>query len=316
LNASVSLVQLASGRKQAQPSMEPMMQLERIRIEGLFGRFTYDIGLHRPEKITIIHAPNGFGKTVVLTLIHAFFSRHFYIFFKYQFKTMTLHFDTRESIEIRKEGAPDLFIDKAKDSPELSFIVHSSTRPNDAFKYKSSDAPAKLNRYLPFLHQAGPDTWFDENEEEIIPAAEVLVRYGAHFPPQLRKGLEIPGWLATFADSSDCRLIETQRLLRIAHYQAPPRTSRRSYTPPRPVVEAEARDLANRIGATLAEYANSAQSLDQSFPRRVLAALHSRDALLPEDVSLRLRNVDKKRSSLIEAGLLDKSGAPATGVPQ
>jgi predicted ATP-binding protein involved in virulence len=64
------------------------MQLERVRIEGLFGRFTHDIAFLRPENITIIHAPNGFGKTVVLTLINAFFSRQFYVFFKYQFTSL------------------------------------------------------------------------------------------------------------------------------------------------------------------------------------------------------------------------------------
>jgi hypothetical protein len=42
----------------------------------------------------------------------------------------------------------------------------------------------------------------------------------------------------------------------------------------------------------------------------VLAALESHEAPLAQDVSLRLRNVEQKRSSLIEAGLLDKSGAP------
>jgi predicted ATP-binding protein involved in virulence len=50
--------------------------------------------------------------------------------------------------------------------------------------------------------------------------------------------------------------------------------------------------------------------LDQSFPRRVIDALGSTDAPLPQEVSIRLRNIEKKRSALIEAGLLDKTGAP------
>jgi len=75
-------------------------------------------------------------------------------------------------------------------------------------------------------------------------------------------------------------------------------------------VEVEARDLANRIGATLADYANKSQSLDQSFPNRVIAALGSESAPLANDVSERLSTVAKKRSSLIETGLLDKTGVP------
>jgi predicted ATP-binding protein involved in virulence len=75
-------------------------------------------------------------------------------------------------------------------------------------------------------------------------------------------------------------------------------------------VEVEALDLARRISITLAEYANRAQLLDQSFPRRVLAALDSTKAPLAQDVSQRLSNVEQKRSSLIAAGLLDTTGAP------
>jgi hypothetical protein len=116
--------------------------------------------------------------------------------------------------------------------------------------------------------------------------------------------------LSSFVECSDCRLIETQRLLRITRPEEALRQHRRTYVPPRPVVEVEAKDLAGRIGRTLAEYANRAQTLDQSFPRRVIDALGSTEAPLPQDVSVRLRSVEQKRSALIEAGLLEMTGAP------
>jgi predicted ATP-binding protein involved in virulence len=76
------------------------------------------------------------------------------------------------------------------------------------------------------------------------------------------------------------------------------------------VVDVEAKDLANKIGSTLADFANRSQLLDQSFPRRVIQALGSAGAPASDAVTERLRAVDEKRLSLIEAGLLDKSGAP------
>jgi len=285
------------------------MQLERIRVEGLFGRFDHDIALRRPEKITIIHAPNGFGKTVVLTLVNAFFSRHFYLFFKYQFRALTLFFDNRETVEIRNDGQPELFADKAKEGRELQILLKSPTGPVDPFRLTLTQGIPNLNRYLPFLEPAGLDTWLDENDDEMISTAEAIAKYSNLLPPQLRKDTELPEWLNTLVGTSDCRLIETQRLLRITQSDDA-RIRRRAYNPPSPVVEVEARDLAGRIGRTLAEYANRAQTLDQSFPRRVIDALGSTKAPLPQHVSVRLRNVDKKRSSLIEAGLLDKAGAP------
>jgi predicted ATP-dependent endonuclease of OLD family len=297
------------------------MQLERIRIEGLFGRFTHDIRLRRPEKITILHAPNGFGKTAVLTLIDAFFSRQFYAFFKYQFRSLQLYFDHGEVVELRKESPPDLFNDektteasaeqKGKNTIHIQILLQSSTRQGEPLRFEWSDTIPALNRHLHFLDPAGPDQWYDENTSEMISTREALSRYANYIPPQLRKGLQVPEWLAEFLDSSDCRLIETQRLLRLGRRDESARISqRRPLAAPRPVVEEEARDLANRIGATLAQYANRAQTLDQSFPRRVLAGLESADVPLAEEVSQRLRNVEQKRSALIEAGLLDRAGAP------
>jgi hypothetical protein len=283
------------------------MQLERIRIEKLFGRFDYDIPLRRPEKITIIHAPNGFGKTVVLTLVNAFFAARFGLFFKYQFRSVLLHFDNQETIEIRKGASADLFSPKSKEPQEIEIGLFSVREaPLDSpFRIDAAGSLPALNRILPFIEPAGVDMWLDENNDELLSTNEVIARYAAHIPPQLKKGLSIPDWLKQVLDSSECRLIETQRLLRIDSYEDP-RRYRRGVVPPKAVVEMEARDLANRIGETLADYANKSQSLDQSFPNRIIAALGSEAAPLADDVSQRLRAVAEKRSSLIETGLLDK----------
>jgi predicted ATP-binding protein involved in virulence len=288
--------------------MEPPMQLERIRIERLFGRFNHDIIFQKPDNITIIHAPNGFGKTAVLTLLHAFFSRQFDRLSKYNFLSLSLYFNNEEIIEVHRRYIKDLFSEKPIASEEIEIALHSSRRSAKPFKLK----PVKLslNRYLPFLEQTGEGQWLDESSGEIISTTEALARYGDHIPPQYRQEIHVPDWLRSLIDSFECRLIETQRLLRISRHDEDPRVRKRNAAPPRPVVEIEARDLAQRIGATLAEYANRAQSLDQSFPRRVLAALESPSAPLADDVLQRLKNVQEKRLSLIEAGLLDKSFTP------
>jgi energy-coupling factor transporter ATP-binding protein EcfA2 len=300
------------GRAFSRDGVRLKMQLESVKIEGLFGRFNYDINLRRPDKITIIHAPNGFGKTVLLNLINAFFTGQFAIYFKHNFSKVYFRFDNSETISISKRGSADLF-EKKSEKERPSFIDIGLDTPNgghEFFSLSPRETVPEFARYLPFIEPAGPDLWMDDNAEEFISTKEVLARYSAHFPATMRKSVDHPQWLKDFTNSTECRLIETQRLLKIAQTTERHSQFRRTTDPAKAVVEMEARDLARRIGVTLAEYANRAQTLDQSFPRRVIAALRSSDAPQPDDVSQRLRDVDKKRSSLIAAGLLDKIGAP------
>jgi predicted ATP-binding protein involved in virulence len=51
------------------------MKLSRIKIEGLFGQFDYDIKLNQEEGITILTGPNGYGKTTILNIIWSLFTR-------------------------------------------------------------------------------------------------------------------------------------------------------------------------------------------------------------------------------------------------
>jgi predicted ATP-binding protein involved in virulence len=41
------------------------MRIRKLSIEGLFGMFNHVIPLHTDERVTIIHGPNGVGKTTV-----------------------------------------------------------------------------------------------------------------------------------------------------------------------------------------------------------------------------------------------------------
>src|SRR5580704_5478404 len=186
------------------------MQLDRVRVEGLFGRFTYDIAFRRPERITIIHAPNGFGKTAILTLIDAFFSGEFFTFFKYNFKSLLLQFDNREAVEIRRDGPPSLFDEKDKEkekeqeASEIEILLQSPMRKGDRSKFKWKDTIPALNRFVGFLRSAGPDQWYDDNTDTLITTKEAIARYSGYLPPKIRQGLELPEWLTSFVGSSDC----------------------------------------------------------------------------------------------------------------
>ncbi|MCK6514904.1 AAA family ATPase [Myxococcota bacterium] len=60
----------------AKPSFKPLPKPKRqrlrvFRVEGLFGKYDHTIPLRWDERVTVLHGPNGVGKTAVLRLIDA-----------------------------------------------------------------------------------------------------------------------------------------------------------------------------------------------------------------------------------------------------
>ena len=57
--------------EEGQQRHKPAVRVTKIEVEGLFGIFHHEIPPDRAERVTIIHGPNGYGKTVVLRMIAA-----------------------------------------------------------------------------------------------------------------------------------------------------------------------------------------------------------------------------------------------------
>ena len=47
------------------------MRVSEISVTGLFGIFNHHIPLTHSDRVTIIHGPNGLGKTMMLRMIAA-----------------------------------------------------------------------------------------------------------------------------------------------------------------------------------------------------------------------------------------------------
>src|SRR3990167_6348714 len=54
------------------------MKMKKIEVKNLFKIFHHEIPLNMKDHITIIHGPNGFGKTVLLTMLNALFSSRYH----------------------------------------------------------------------------------------------------------------------------------------------------------------------------------------------------------------------------------------------
>lgn len=78
-------------------------RIGRISVTNLLGVFNHTIPLHLDDRITIIHGPNGFGKTVILKLLNALFSRDNQLLRTIPFDEFHIDFDDDTSFWIIKE---------------------------------------------------------------------------------------------------------------------------------------------------------------------------------------------------------------------
>jgi len=284
------------------------MKIQQISINGLFGIFDHVIPLNMGERITIIHGPNGFGKTVMLRMLNGFFNSRYSVFRTIPFVKFRVEFDNDSSVEVVK-SSDSLEATKKKDHIICYFHISGSEKPDDSFPLKGTNNPQDLgfpvdilDEIIPELRQVGSKTWRYKPTGETLSLNEVIDRFEDILPSKAKLRGE-PEWLESLKNDICVRLIESQRLLNIV----PIRSSRLySGTPSMlPMVSAYSEEIAKLIQSKLTEYGTMSQSLDRTFPSRLVQQQPSPE-VTDEQLLHQLNELEEMRSRLIEVGLLDK----------
>lgn len=292
------------------------MRLERFRIHGLFGLFNHNIEFRLEDRITIIHAPNGYGKTVILKMISEFFGGTLSVFRNYDYEFVELTFDDGNVIRVDQDRAdPELFSAEAPVPSEHRNFTVQLTRPgadplvwnplSDRDDESLRRVPMSVvEQYIPHLRRIGPGRWRDISSGEVMHYADVMVRYPDMFPSSMRRHTSHPEWLDDIRKKIHCQLIETQRLM-VSRKDSRSSSAENSLIP---AVKTYSDSLALSIAKALAESATLSQSLDRTFPNRLLShAGASREPLTEEDLRDKLTDLEQRRTRLSKVSLLSKS---------
>ncbi len=279
------------------------VRLRRIEVDGLFGIYDHRIDLR--ERITILHGPNGVGKTTVLRMTDALCRRNIAYFARFPFKRFSLAFDDQTNLELT-----DVAPNKATKEPSAKLTLTDS-------EGNSHFANVNLNRSLAdtiaekydFLrpYSGIENTWIDLRDDEVLTEAEVVSRFGGR--ELTGSGNEFPPFVDGFLQNANTHFIEVQRLVRTPLGFA---YRRRRPSAMSKIME-YGQDLNRRMGDTMAEYGRKAQSLDQSFPQRIMEPT---DQLEPgelqkimTDLEKRMTDLDNKTASYKDIGILDVPSA-------
>ena len=283
------------------------MRIEKIEVKNLFGIFHHKIPLNLREHITIIHGPNGFGKTIMLNMLDAVFSSKYSTLRWIPFTELSLDFDDGSNLRVKRDVD---FVGDEKlrnDSRKLTFEL---TQPGSKTKTYSPEALRKrahtfplavIDDIIPTLDRVGPEEWLNLDTREVLSLERVLDRFGEKLPRGIIEERTEPEWLRQIIGSIDVYFIQAQRLLTFAS----PEHEFRRRQPMVPAVVNDSKELASAIQAKLTEYASLSQSLDRTFPTR-LVKRNGVAKLTVVKLRRELEAIEDKRSRLVKAGLLDR----------
>ncbi|MGY6697595.1 MAG: AAA family ATPase [Roseinatronobacter sp.] len=282
--------------------------ISKLEVYNLFGRFDHVINLDDDESISIITAPNGYGKTVLLRILDSIFNRRLNFFWKITFREIRVTLASGRRLEIFQDLGNLLDDDNGRLRKSVSVKTYGFGADNELHRVSPKFEISELRyfeRHFP-VDQIGPDKWLDFPTDEVLTTNEIIERYADQLPDRLRVNFKLPSWLQEAVSSIEVHLVETQRLLSLEDQldtRVPP--SRRRSIPPS-VVEKDAKDLADRISRLLQEYANESQKLDQTFPKRIIE--QTGDVVLSEDeIRADLQSLAERRDRLVSVGLLGKT---------
>ncbi len=273
-------------------------RLKKFAVTKLFGLFTHEIEFRMQDRMTILHGPNGVGKTTVLRLIEALPDPNSSLWSGTQFEKVSAEFlpDGQLTIEPLPAGGVN--------NPESGIryvLTTAEGRHEEDFRALELDSlPLHVfDEMVPYLHRVDEFVWRDSRHGDLLDPREVLERYRARFPDDFALP-PVPDWLSKFFAGLSTQFIQTQRL----RMRAPvdPRRSARGQT--QHAVERLAEELVRKMRERVRQSGALGASLDRTFPRRLLESTLPPEAT-EEKIRAAYQELEELRKRLMDAALLD-----------
>lgn len=298
------------------------MRVSEISVEGLFGIFNHVIPLSHSDRVTIIHGPNGLGKTMMLRMIAALTNGRISIFERVPFEQFSVRFHDGSSVIIRHRAASAADESKRRSKLDVTLFGSDGTAlqqsTNEDFPEVPRSVLDKIDQKVPRPFGRSGTGWRNEETGQFYSLDEILDRF-----PAVVDSLPAKYYVNAFStafDGIDAFFVETTRLSaetssredEISRYysRAMQNDLIVSSQELRPVlglrVDQYSKDVVQRIKSALADYAKNSQESDRTFPERLVRFVRDREHVLSErDILQKMADLEVKRQRLISLGFLD-----------
>lgn len=310
------------------------MFLKKLEIKDMFGIFNYSLDFN--DDMTIITAPNGYGKTICLKIIHSIFNLNFMYFAELDFDQISLTTD-KGTLSIIKTAV----VKKNKDTRQVSlFSQEENNRENPFFiednilfddEESDLEIPKKLEiviqfegvikihpidldeqyelyrRHLDesyvFLSRMDYDRWTDRRPgfRRNYNFEEAIEAFG--LPDLSEERFELPKWLIEFCKSQKIYFVQDQRLI----LKKNDKTSRSDFFTN--AIERYSERLKSKIRDSSVKVSMNSQQLDSTFPKRLVTSKDKYDNFDKNELIEALERIQDKRKKLMKYDLLSQDSS-------
>ena len=307
-------------------------KITKVKVEGLQGTFNYELNFPPNEDTIIIIAPNGFGKTALLSLLRDCVSLNLRRAQRHTFQSLRVSFSDGNHWEFTK-STQDQSISGPDSSdfafyPEYESVNREHIRRSRGLGRSSrqvvtfSRLDSQLNEIpdnTPSLEKIDFPAFYRllERESDMYLGRE-LRNLMLHRDPSRPDDI-LNVWSQAFSDPSirsliatrnpalfwpdikvrNCLFIETQRIL----YSKPESSGEKEAGPQEEILR-QAQTLSALLQKNYADYASTSQALDRTFPNRLIERAQKGDEIDANKLKDELTEIENRRELLTDAGIL------------
>lgn len=269
-------------------------KITKIKLDKLFGNFDYEIDLSPPTgKMKILTAPNGFGKSTILKIIHSFASGNIPFFTRIIYNNITVSLD--DGTEIKMIRTPES-IDKH--NVDIYINNEKITTETDPLFVNDKNGNYYLESTYQFLRRLGPEKWVDNRTGEKLNLNQVVALYGDYPVPKRRARVE--NSIESIVKDLNVRIIPNDRYYSDYDYLDAPSVSSEV------MVDKISLEIKERIQKEIRKQFEDGRKKETTFPGRIIESLKYKDGPTKDQIDELLKKVQDIESKYISLGILPK----------
>ena len=303
---------------------EAAYRVKSIHVRKLFGVYDHDVVLNADARVTIIHGPNGVGKTALLGLTNALLKGDYLLFLTIPLSSFEILFTDGSTLRAVRSGKVN------KSAKSTNVCIERIKEGHTLTVWSIKDAEKNIERILmqarrsPYLSEIGPGNWRDTRTQSKLTINDVLVQYAdddsivsrvsPDYIDYLDSGFDDLGFIeesragklsrfpaTAFTSFLKVHFIEAQRLISLRTRSPIVVWRNDDETPMFETVEQYSTELLTALRDVQSKFAAFTQKLDQTFPMRVLkqtANVHAKE------LDATQKKISANRRRLVALGLI------------